>query len=1257
MAFPQTPLDTRIELQLAGVWTDITSDVYTANGITIERGRPDEAPRTDPGSCKMELNNRSGKYSPRNARSPLYGLIGRNTPVRVSVPGPTTYLELDGTATNTASTPSTAALNLTGDLDLRWEGEADWNSAGAQILIGKWGAAGNRSYHLRLQTGQLWMHFSTDGTTGYSAGRALPALPARAAVRGTVDVDNGAGGINIRLYTAPSLAGPWTDIGGYTVGTPTPVFVSTAPLTIAPQQLDLATPVRQPVTGRCYRAEVRASIDGPLVAAPDFTAQAPGTASFTDSAGRAWTVNGTAAISNRRVRFTGEVSSWPSRWDVSGKDVRVPIEAAGVLRRYGQGAKPLSSTLRRRVPSGAPLVYWPMEDGAASSQASSGISGRSPLRVAGLTFGGDDYPPGSGPLPTLGSSASLDGRVTGAKPGGWHVEMVYRLATLPASEQTMLTLTLAPGTGGVTQVLCRVSANGVRVQCLDGDGSIVANFLLTDVPATAAFVGVWNRLQIFSSTSGSTTNITVGWRDVITNLWRYCYTGYTGTPGTLTGIRNTWAAPFQGMAMGHLAAWDTGGSSATTSSISTFDRADDGFLGETAGNRMIRLSGEEGIPVAVYGQLNAEEPLGSQRPDTVMNLMEEAADVDGGILYEKRDRLGLVYRDRTSMYNQTPALVLDYLAPGHVAPPLEPVDDDQSVRNDITVTREGGSSARVTLDTGTLSTQAPPNGVGVYDEAVTLNLYNDEQTLQQAGWRLRLRTVDEARYPVVNIDLAAAPSLVDKVSALDSGDRIRILNPPAWLPPGPIDLITQGYSETIGHPNHWNLSLNCTPASPWTVAETAMGEDFEDTSYDIPLTPGGTQPWVRSQAHYQNGTWSLRSGTIGNNQTSDATATVPPGATSCSFWYWVSSEAAGPGFEGDRLLVLVDGFQALRAQGSVGWTYATIDVTGATSVTFRYAKDNSGTAGEDCAHIDDLAFHRAPTRVDTDGSSLASAVTASATTLTVASTSGLPWITSAAYPGDFPFEVEAGGERMRVTAIAPAVTDAFGRTASTGWGAADSGETWTAVGGSASDFSVSSGVGRVSQTNINTGRYIVLPAPTADVDVVVSTSTSALATGGPHYVGLVARYADSSNLYFARLAFGTDQSIKLVLQKRLSALQTDLASATLGITHAANTLYRIRFQVQGSTLRARAWRAADPEPASTWHVIATDTSLTAVGQVGVRSILDSANSNSLPVTASYDDFALLNPQKFTVTRAVNGIVKAQLAGADLRLAHSPRVAL
>jgi hypothetical protein len=140
--------------------------------------------------------------------------------------------------------------------------------------------------------------------------------------------------------------------------------------------------------------------------------------------------------------------------------------------------------------------------------------------------------------------------------------------------------------------------------------------------------------------------------------------------------------------------------------------------------------------------------------------------------------------------------------------------------------------------------------------------------------------------------------------------------------------------------------------------------------------------------------------------------------TELRFWYWTSSEAAGAGFLGDRLIVLADGTQVLLAQGTTPWTQAIIDVTGKTAVTFRYAKDNSTAVGSDMAAIDNLSFTGlAPTRVDTDGSQLAAGVSATATTLSVTVTAGRLWITSSAFPAEFPFDVRVGGEGVRVTAI------------------------------------------------------------------------------------------------------------------------------------------------------------------------------------------------------------------------------------------------
>src|SRR6266542_5719820 len=84
VGFPSVIADLAVELLLAGTWTDITSLVYERDKIEIGRGRANEAALADFSSARLTLNNRDGKFSPRNPRSAYYGLIGRNTQLRVS---------------------------------------------------------------------------------------------------------------------------------------------------------------------------------------------------------------------------------------------------------------------------------------------------------------------------------------------------------------------------------------------------------------------------------------------------------------------------------------------------------------------------------------------------------------------------------------------------------------------------------------------------------------------------------------------------------------------------------------------------------------------------------------------------------------------------------------------------------------------------------------------------------------------------------------------------------------------------------------------------------------------------------------------------------------------------------------------------------------------------------------------------------------------------------------------------------------------
>lgn len=201
------------------------------------------------------------------------------------------------------------------------------------------------------------------------------------------------------------------------------------------------------------------------------------------------------------------------------------------------------------------------------------------------------------------------------------------------------------------------------------------------------------------------------------------------------------------------------------------------------------------------------------------------------------------------------------------------------------------------------------------------------------------------------------------------------------------------------------------------------------------------------------------------------------------------------------------------------------------------------------------------------------------------------------------------------------------------------------------------GYGMVSLTSINVSRYATLDSPGANVEMLATVSTDKLATGGGHFCALAARWADISNMYLARVEFSTTQTVLLTLRKRVAGTETSLAGTyTSGYTHAAGARFWVRFEVTETTLRARVWPVGDPEPYA-WHLSTTDSDLTADGELGTRSILSSANTNSLPVTVSWGDFQVPSPQSMTVARSTNGIVKSHSSGADLRLAQPAITAL
>lgn len=531
---------------------------------------------------------------------------------------------------------------------------------------------------------------------------------------------------------------------------------------------------------------------------------------------------------DKSYRFSGEVAQWPSKWDGTGTDVWVELEAAGPLRRLGQGNSPVSSALytamAENTGSNPPIVYWPCEDSVGSTSIASAVSAGSPMTIAGTpTLASFSSFACSKPLPLM-AHASFTGTVPSyTAPSSIELDFLLAVPTGGEANGTVLCRATATGTIPVWEVYYSTGGGGISFLGLRGKnmaGTVVQDTGPSASSNTGTMDGALTQVRVVLAQSGADLTYTVYIHDVADIAEGTASgTATNSTAGQLTSVSIAPNRDVVGSAIGHV------------SLAPTFDlyyvRFDvlRAYTGEAAATRISRLCSSNGTAYGQIGTASDTVAMGSQATNTLLGLLQDCATADAGILYESTSALGLGYRTRVSLENQAAALALSYTGI-NLAGELVPLDDDQYTRNDITVSRQGGSSARQTLKVGALSVQPPPAGVGPYPDAVTVNVQADSTLADQAGWRLHLSTVDEARYPTVSVNLAhpsyvANPTLRQQVLALRPGDRLTISNPPAWLPPDLISQLVIGWTETIDHFEH-RLTFNCVPESPY---HTAVLED------------------------------------------------------------------------------------------------------------------------------------------------------------------------------------------------------------------------------------------------------------------------------------------------------------------------------------------------------------------------------------------------------------------------------------------------
>lgn len=839
-------------------YTDISNRTYK-NSTTIKVGHEERSSQLNPSSMALALMNKDGALTPGNPEGSYYPNWDQGALVRYSVDNQSSYLRLEGTTSN-ASTPDAASLDITGDnfgaiqfrgpcpspRDVLGFGDSDKRIA---PLANKWtNASDQRTFNVWLFDGCPRLSWAPAGTAASAiVEEGTARVPQPSAGSNTlgwhIDVNNGLGGYTITWYwmrdtisalrTAISAGDLSVRLGSQiirTAGT-TSFFSSTAILRVG-NNPDL--------TGKCW-GQIEAfewrsgDHTGTVVANPDFTAQAAGTGSFADTAAvpKTWTINSPAVIDDLEPRQIAELSSIRPVWVAGGTDAGSTVNATaqGVSRRLRQGEQPLESALTKWIKNldrlyGDIITHWSFEDGEDATQIANSISNGFPLTLR------HDY--------TLGANA---GSLKAAKSvmsvaAG---ENVYQVGSLPLIPQSVgvkwqyfrLIRIKTPETSPGSTNLGAIDTNGraatwrivindtnLTALAIDDDGTTFATTNRSVNFATLGGEWMWIFLKV--TDNGANVDYEIGWTLVTgpsAGTGSSTSASFAGNTGVPKRFRNGLTAPTDGIEVSHIVF----GHNVAVLSEPPLDNypASVAYNGEEAAYRILRLCIEEGVYISIHGdnkdgyspytadpvKSRSGTPMGPQLADkTLTQLLEEAAEADGGILTEHRTELGYHYRTRGSLYNQSARLDFD----GALVESLEPIADDAKRNNSIALHRTNGSSY-------TISDQDSIAKHGLYEDSPSISLQTDEQLADQANWRLHLGTNEDMRVPSLTVELANdSANLIPAWLKFSLGDVLAGQSVPGSWPNNEIRKLAEGYVETIT-PFTWTVEALTSHAQLWDV--------------------------------------------------------------------------------------------------------------------------------------------------------------------------------------------------------------------------------------------------------------------------------------------------------------------------------------------------------------------------------------------------------------------------------------------------------
>lgn len=829
-------LHQRAEIHINGAWVKLGAGVVRADpGVQIIRGRQNEQGRVGPTSCSMTLNDQTGKFNTLNPNSEYFGQLGPNTQLRFSV-----------------GTEPPLEENFNRSATDAWTGGTfPWtNSGGAASDYDINGTKGTHTHtstnvlrFSRVNLGQRDQRIRTvvNLSAATLTGAAVSAHPA---VR-LSDVNNYYCAILSYSTSDIITLGLFKRVGGSlaAVGTAGAVLIG-ATTNYSTSQIVVEVAVQGNRLMANAWGATAAEPTGWLLYETDDSLTSGDEAALVD---RRETGNTDANLQFQydsflaipgSIRATVEVPGFgASRWSTGQRDVHMPILGSGIKRRLGSGgsSKPAKSPMRQFLEasapfSDAPVAAWTLEGGELVTAAEP-LYGRHSMRpftgthpsgavVSYPRWGqgslGPSYPPvlsrsGAGGLTIIWAPVLMPDFTN-----TWTVDMVWASGTEPGAGDIAATVDINPsylgGSLGWPQLLFVPGVQELKV-AMNSEPEVTAVI-------AKLYDGNPHHVRLTATQSGGNV------------AWVARVDGVSVNAGTTAGAMTLPAISSLALTAVASSAIAQGYVSVHTLAPAIADAVDAalGFVGESAGARFARLCEQLGIAYKLIGDAADTARMGPQRYATIPANLEDVEDADGGIMYEPREFLGLAYRTAADLCNQSgPAL--DYEARHLIGEPF-PNPGDLGLANDVTAQRTNGGQFSAVQETGPNNVQAPeddPDGVGRYERAAGGNVESDGQLPDIAGFARHLNTWPGPRYPTITVEmnrLQSDPALAARMANLDIGDYFSIDNPPAWLPPDPIEVLNQGEGETV-RSTTWEITRNTVPAGPYVVG--VRGTTVRDT--------------------------------------------------------------------------------------------------------------------------------------------------------------------------------------------------------------------------------------------------------------------------------------------------------------------------------------------------------------------------------------------------------------------------------------------